>query len=123
MKKLLLFIAGFIFCLILKGQEIITDSVKFSYCELVGTEKLFSNKVTVEIDFGQVRKFFADNRYKDPATGKPIAFNSMIDALNFMGKNNWEFVQAYIITQGSGNSLQNVYHFLLKKRTSMLEKE
>jgi hypothetical protein len=123
MKKLILVFAGFIFCLLLKGQDIKSDSTKFTYCELVGTGKLFSNKVTVEIDFGQSRKFFSDNRYKDPSTGKPVVFNSMIDALNFMGKNYWEFVQAYIITEGSGSTSQNVYHFLLKKRTSLLEKD
>lgn len=55
-----------------------------------------SDKVTVEIDFGDERKFFADNRLKDPATGKPRAFNSMIDAMNYMGKQGWNFEQAYV---------------------------
>jgi hypothetical protein len=82
-----------------------------------------SNKVTVQIDFGQVQKFFSDNRYKDPATGKPFVFNSMIDALNFMGKDGWEFVQAYVVTEGGGTTAQNVYHFLLKKQTLLIEKQ
>ena len=123
MKKLILLFTAMTVCFLLKGQDIKSDTTKFTYCELVGTGKLFSNKVTVEIDFGQLRRIFSDNRYKDPATGKTIVFNSMIDALNFMGKNSWEFVQAYIITEGSGNSSSNVYHFLLKKRTMLLEKE
>jgi len=97
-----------------------SDSTKFSYCEIVGTQKLLSNKVTVEIDFGQSTKWLSDNRYKDPATGKPYVFNSMVDALNFMGKDQWEFVQAYTI----GNAQNGyVYHFLLKKQTSFIEKE
>ena len=110
-----------LFCFYLKGQDIKSDSTKFTYCELVGTGRLLSNKVTVQIDFGQVTKFFSDNRYKDPTTGKPVIFNSMIDALNFMGKDGWEFVQAYIVTEGSGTGSQNVYHFLLKKLTSVVE--
>jgi hypothetical protein len=36
----------------------------------------------------------------------------MIDALNYMGKNGWEFVQAYVVTTQN----QNVYRWLLKKR-------
>lgn len=40
------------------------------------------------------------------------SFNSMIDALNYMGEDGWEFVQAYIVTTGE----INVYHWLLKKR-------
>lgn len=115
MKTLVLVTTMLMFCLLLKGQDIKSDSTKFTYCELVGTAKFLSNKVTVEIDFGQETKFLADNRYKDPATGKPIAFNSMVDALNFMGDKGWEFVQAYVVTVGSGGTAQNVYHWLLKK--------
>jgi hypothetical protein len=123
MKKIIFSIVFILFYTLSNGQDIKSDSTKFTYCELVGTGRLLSNKVTVQIDFGQVTKFFSDNRYKDPTTGKPVIFNSMIDALNFMGKDGWEFVQAYIVTEGSGTGSQNVYHFLLKKLTSVLEKE
>lgn len=40
-----------------------------------------------------------------------MKFNSMIDALNYMGTQGWEFVQAYAITMGN----TNVYHFLMKR--------
>ncbi len=123
MKKTILLSAMILFCFYLKAQDIKSDSIKFTYCELIGKERDLSNKMTVQIDFGQERKFFSDNRYKDSITGKPVIFNSMIDALNFMSKSQWEFVQAYIIPAGSGNYSQNVYHFLLKKQTSLLEKE
>lgn len=122
MRTFILTIGMLMFCLILTGQDIKSDSTKFTYCELVGTGRILSNKVTVQIDFGQVQKFFSDKRYKDPETGKPVVFNSMMDALNFMGKDRWEFVQAYIVTEGSATSSQNVYHFLLKKLTSLVEK-
>lgn len=123
MKKTILLSAMILFCFYLKGQYIKSDSTKFTYCELVGKERELSKRVTVQIDFGQFTKLFSDKRYKDPTTGKLVIFNSMIDALNFMGKSQWEFVQAYIITEGSGTSTQNVYHFLLKNQTSLLEKE
>ena len=78
-----------------------------------------STKVTIEVSFGQQMKTFADNRLKDPATGKAIVFKSMIDALNYMGKLGWEFAQAFVITESN----QNVYHFLLKKPFSDLSPE
>lgn len=83
---------------------------KFIYCELLGRGKLLSSKVNVDIDFGQAVSFWApDRRYKDE-NGKPISFNSMVDAINFMGTLGWEFVQAYVVTESN----QNVYHWLLK---------
>ena len=42
---------------------------------------------------------------------KVHTFPSMIEAMNFMSKNGWEFVQAYVTTSGN----ENVYRWLLKK--------
>ena len=84
------------------------------YCELLGTQKFLSTKVTVSVDFGQERKFFGDNRMVD-ANGKVQEFNSMVDAMNYMGTLGWEFEQAYVVTVGSGTSASNVYHWLLSK--------
>jgi hypothetical protein len=99
----------------------VQDTTKYVYCQIVGTSRMLSNKVTIEIDFGQFRSIWADNRLKDPNTGERIVFNSMIDALNYMGDKGWEFVQAYAFWMG-GNS-GNVYHYLLKKSKVSLEKE
>lgn len=85
---------------------------KYVYCQIVGTQKFLNpNKVTIEIDFGDEKSYWKDNRLKDEATGKVKVFNSMIDALNMMGKDGWEFVQAYAITVGQ----QNVYHYLMRR--------
>lgn len=81
------------------------------YCMILATQKFMSTKVTIAIDYGQERKYFADNRYKDEA-GKVIAFNSVIDVLNYQNSQGWEFVNAYVITVGS----QNVYHYVMKRR-------
>jgi hypothetical protein len=115
MKKLLLLLVVVIVGLSLQAQT----SAKFVYSEIVGTAKFMSTKVTIEVSFGQKVKTYADNRLKDPATGKPIVFNSMIDALNYMGDQGWEFVQAFAITESN----QNVYHYLLKKPSEEIQKE
>lgn len=108
-----------IFLLAISGQPLFgQETPKFVYCEVLGFEKLLSTKVTIQVEFGQKLKMFADNRMKDE-NGKPIVFNSMIDALNFMGKQGWEFVQAYVVTI----SQQNYYHYLMKKPYAELDEE
>jgi len=86
--------------------------INVEYIQIVGTSKLMSNKVTIEIDFGQENNYWTnkDVQVKDE-NGKNVTFNSMIDALNFMSKQGYGFVQAYAITVNN----QNVYHFLMKK--------
>lgn len=84
------------------------------YCELVGEQKLMSTKFSVQVDFGQKQKigygqFLVDEK------GKRISFNSMIDAMNFMGELGWEFEQAYIVTVGSDDSQRRIYHWLLSR--------
>jgi hypothetical protein len=122
MKKSLLLFLCTLLCAASFAQDSITKpgASKYAYCQIVGTGRLLSNKVTIEIDFGQFRSVWEDNRLKDPKTGDRIIFNSMIDALNFMGNQGWEFVQAYAFAiPNSGN----VYHYLLKKQKKIIEEE
>jgi len=90
------------------------DSTKVIYCEIVGTSGLLSSKVTVEIDMGESKGFLGiNNSYiTDEKTGKLKKFNSMVDAMNFMGENGWDFAQAYVVSITGGSS---VYHWLLKQ--------
>lgn len=114
-KTLALFALMFIAITSFSQTELKTtaDTVpKFVYCEMLGMQKLLSMKVTISIDFGEERSIWKDNRLKDEVTGKAQSFNSMIDALNYMGEQGWEFAQAYVVTIGQ----QNVYHWLLKKK-------
>ena len=114
MKKLLPFFA-FIFSFIAHAQtvnEIPLKDIDVEYVQIVGRSKLLSTKLTIEIDFGQKTKFFSSGKetiVKDD-NGEKMIFNSMIDALNFMTKNGFEFVNAYAITEDG----QNVYHYLLR---------
>lgn len=86
------------------------------FCELVGTGKLMSSKIVVSVDFGQETNFWtgASKQYLVDENGKAKTFNSMVDAMNFMGKLGWDFEQAYVVTSGQ----QNVYHWLLSKQIS-----
>jgi hypothetical protein len=94
-------------------NDIPIKEIDVEFVQIVGTSKLFSNKLTIEIDFGQENKFWSqkDTQVKD-ADGKKMVFNSMIDALNFMSKIGYNFINAHAITIGN----QNVYHYLLQKK-------
>ena len=96
-------------------NDIPIKDIDVDYAQIVGTSRFLSNKVTIEIDFGQENKLFSsdkDTRIRD-VNGKNMVFNSMVDALNFMTKNGFEFVQAYAFNTGNN---QNVYHYLLRKK-------
>src|ERR1043165_9807816 len=81
------------------------------YCEVVATGKLFSNKVTIDIDLGEERSFWKDHRLKED-DGKLKKFNSVIDAVNYLGKTGWKLVNAFPVSTGNGPM---VYHYVFKK--------
>lgn len=88
-----------------------TDTSKIEqYCQVIVTPRLLSNKVTIDIDFGEEKSFWRDNRLKT-YQGKLQKFNTVIDAMNFMGKDDWKFLNAYPVT--SANT--TIYHFAFKK--------
>jgi len=87
------------------------------YCEVVALGKLFSNKITIDIDFGEGRGFwiFKDTRIKDEITGKIKKFKSTVDALNYLGGIGWTLLNAFPIADNAGFWNQNGYHFYFKK--------
>jgi hypothetical protein len=90
--------------------------IDVEYVQIVGTSKLFSKDLTIQIDFGQKNKIFdtKDTRLVD-SDGRDVVLHSMVDALNFMTKHEYYFVTAYAISIPTSAGNQNVYHFLLKK--------
>jgi hypothetical protein len=112
MKKLILFLI-IIFPFVSKAQtEAAQSKPHEQYCMVVATPKMLSNKVTITVDFGQETKFFSlkDQSLKD-SEGKPIVFNSAVDALNYMSTQGWFFVNAYTL-QVSG---ANVMYYVLRR--------
>lgn len=107
MKKLLLIIF-----LVMPFFGFAQDDENYLYATITGMRKLFSNKMNVAIDYGQgVKDFtFGHNRIIDESTGKPKVFNSMVDAMNYMGALGWNFVQAYAVTEDDST----VHYWLIK---------
>ncbi len=113
--KLLSILALFLFSFSLQAQTvngIAISELDVEYVQIVGTKKPLSQKITIKLDFGQKKKALSHkNQQVMDANGKKVVFNSMIDALNFMSRNGFQFVEAYTLSIGN----QNVYHYLLKK--------
>jgi hypothetical protein len=126
MKKLFLILLLGVFALpgfsqTVNGEQL--SEIESPYLLLIGTQKFIGPTVTIEVDFGQFgasKTFKSKNEVKIlDADKRPVEFNSMVDALNFFTKYNYEFVNAYAITVGGsglGGGNQNVYHWLLKRK-------
>jgi hypothetical protein len=61
------------------------------YCIITPRGKLFSDKITLDVDYGQKTSYEQDNGLFD-ADGKEIYFNSLADGLNFMARRGWLYV-------------------------------
>lgn len=110
MKKYLIILAMLTF------MAPLTSQARKAYAELLGFQKgLFSNKVTIRVDLGQSVSYWKQNDMKlVDQNGKDVVFNSMVDGMNYMSERGWEFVQAYVVTEGN----QNVYHWLMTKEVN-----
>jgi hypothetical protein len=96
-----------------------TDTAKVEqYCQVIATPRLLSNKVTIDIDFGDEKSFWRDTRLKS-YDGRLKKFNTIIDALNFMGKEGWIFINAYPVRTNN----TEIYHFGFKKMFAKAEVE
>ena len=86
------------------------------YCEIVSTPRLLSSKVTIDIDYGEARSIWRDNRVKSD-DGRLKKFNTVIDALNYMGKDGWTLVNAFPTVSGNTQT----YHYVFKKSFKQYE--
>ena len=86
------------------------------YCEIVATPKFFSNKNTVELDFGQYAGFWSADRQLVDEQGNTISFNSALDAANYMARRGWDLEEVFVVQEMSkGDSGTARYHWVLSK--------
>ena len=86
------------------------------YCEIVATQKFFSNKSTVEQDFGQYAGFWTSDRQLVDEQGNTISFNSALDAANYMARRGWDLEEVFIVQDMTkGDSGTPRYHWVMSK--------
>ena len=117
MKKFIVISLFFLFSYSDTYSQVNVNDVNISeldikYCSIVGyNASIFGKKIIVTVDYGQKYQFWKAQNITD-ANNKNIIFNSMVDALNFMEKNGWEYVNNTEYTSGNAN----VSNFLFKKK-------
>jgi hypothetical protein len=114
MKRLLVFAmlavaAGAHGQLIVDGQDLAQLDIK--YIEIVAVSKVMSSKVVVVVDYGQGIRSGAKQTITD-MEGKSITFMSVIDALNYMDKHGWTYIDNYLVTLNN----QSVIRYLLRRK-------
>jgi hypothetical protein len=101
----------FLMCSFLAGksQTQLSDTSKVEqYCEVICTERMFSSKVMVEIDFGELSVYPGGQDLQDiEAYAKGL--NRLPDALNYMGQKGWVLQSSYYL------SSHTICHFIFKK--------
>ncbi|MEJ7691703.1 hypothetical protein [Daejeonella sp.] len=91
MKILVIIIALMLPCVVFSQSQ---DSI-FQYCQV----RLFgkSTGISIEIDYGQEKKFFDKSSVLKDDKGDFRIFNSVAHALNYMGAMGWRVIQTYKI--------------------------
>ncbi len=108
MKTLLLFIFVALPCIVFSQSQ---DSI-FQYCQVKIIEKK-GLKINIEVDYGQVQKVSDKSSFVKDEQGNVRTFNSVANALNYMGSLGWRVIQTYMT--GSDPSLSD-YYFLMEIR-------
>lgn len=119
MKNLILFLA-LVAPVMGWGQTVdgvdLATHTGIDYVEIVGfNQGLFKKKIVVIVDYGQkITAFESDTRVQGPE-GKPIIFNSMMDAVNRFSGWGWQLMFAYDVNAGQAGT---VYHYVLRRKDS-----
>ncbi len=113
---LLLAVAFILFNSGAKAQAIDTLTVE-QYSAVNVYPVAFSNKVKIELDYGDFMSLYKDNRLKDEF-GKVKKFNTVIDAINFMGNSGWSLISSMSIT---GSTTYYAYVFKRRFKKSELQ--
>lgn len=88
------------------------NDLDVKYIELIGRAKLLSlTKIKIYVDYGQDFSWKAQTIKNTDGTN--TAFNSMVDALNFMDANGWEYVNNYLVNSNE----ELTYKYLLRKKS------
>jgi len=109
MKQLLLFLTLAI-SFDLTAQSLPKDSTIEQFCILRVAYSLdLSGKISIDVDYGQERKWGKVYQLKDDETGKTRKFNSITDALNFLGRQGWKLVIAVPVIADKASSTDYVF--------------
>lgn len=112
MKTLLLFV-----CIMIGFNSFSQKKEVYAIVNVQG-KALFDPTVTIAVDFGQKTKLLADHRLRNEA-GELVTFNSVVDALNYMGSQGWRLFDTQFIR---GEHVDH-YNYLFKREVESIDSE
>ena len=81
------------------------------FCDLVSSKKFLSLQQKISINYGNRDSLWLDPKIYSLISSEIKNYNSIIDALNYMGNEGWKIINSY---SASDNSYI-VEHYILKK--------
>lgn len=107
MKKLFVFLMLCMISISAYSQNFKNDGKPYAfYCQLVGY-KNFSQQLRLKILWDNIKE---ENNLRDE-NGKKIEFTTMLDAMNYMSKRGWDYVECVTYKDGASN----VVHYIFRK--------
>ena len=95
------------------------EDIKSTYIHLSRVGSTFKSKIRVSVDFGQrLRDDRLQKSFIVDSDGRPIEFNSMIDALNLFDLLGYDYVDSSCV-----NDDWPVQYLLRKKKSELIKEE
>jgi len=82
------------------------------FCDLMSTKKFLSTEELITINYGSRDSLWFDEKIYTLIKSDLKKYNSLIDALNYMGNEGWQTISSY----STSNNSYIVEHYILKKR-------
>ena len=81
------------------------------FCDLISTKKFLGTEEKIRINYGNRDSLWIDEKIYTLMSKDLKRYNSIIDALNYMGNEGWKIINTYSSSQSS----YTIEHYILKK--------
>ena len=108
MKKLIVMAALMLICAAAFAQS--PAKPHKVYCLFSSAPVTLSEEIYVDVDYGQSARLLSLDRRLYDENGKALKFNSLMDAVNYMGTLGWELEDAGQVMVPSSGSVDNPYY-------------
>ena len=93
-------------------EKIIYEDKKIEvFCDLISKKKFLGTEETIMINYGNRDSLWIDKKIYTLMSKDLKKYNSIIDALNYMGSEGWKTINTYSSSQNS----YTIEHYILKK--------
>ena len=81
------------------------------FCDLISKKKFLGMEETISINYGNRDSLWIDKKLYTLMSKELKKYNSIIDALNYMGSEGWKTINTY----SSSKNSYTIEHYILKK--------